>query len=89
MLPDGPGGQSALVHAAAGGVGALLIQLLLRRGARVFRTASTAATAGGRTGSHTPALRPDLPQLLRAGETGRGSYSTRWVVPPRLTAWRL
>ena len=36
-------GQSALVHAAAGGVGALLVQLLRRRGVRVFGTASTAA----------------------------------------------
>jgi NADPH2:quinone reductase len=34
-------GQSALVHAAAGGVGALLVQLLLQRGVRVFGTAST------------------------------------------------
>jgi NADPH:quinone reductase len=34
-------GQSALVHAAAGGVGALLVQLLLLRGVRVFGTASS------------------------------------------------
>src|SRR5512143_2237933 len=34
-------GQSALVHAAAGGVGTLLVQLLQRRGVRVFGTAST------------------------------------------------
>jgi NADPH2:quinone reductase len=36
----GPG-QSALVHAAAGGVGALLVQLLLQRGVRMFGTASS------------------------------------------------
>lgn len=34
-------GQSALVHAAAGGVGLLLVQLLRRRGVQVFGTAST------------------------------------------------
>jgi NADPH2:quinone reductase len=34
-------GHSALVHAAAGGVGALLVQLAKQRGARVFGTAST------------------------------------------------
>jgi NADPH:quinone reductase-like Zn-dependent oxidoreductase len=34
-------GQTALVHAAAGGVGALLLQLLQHRGDRVFGTASS------------------------------------------------
>ena len=34
-------GNSALVHAAAGGVGALLVQIAKQRGARVFGTAST------------------------------------------------
>jgi NADPH2:quinone reductase len=34
-------GQTALVHAAAGGVGALLMQLLLHQGVRVFGTASS------------------------------------------------
>lgn len=34
-------GQTALVHAAAGGVGVLLVQLLLQRGVRVFGTASS------------------------------------------------
>jgi NADPH:quinone reductase len=37
----GPG-KTALVHAAAGGVGALAVQLAKRSGARVFGTASTA-----------------------------------------------
>jgi len=35
-------GSSALVHAAAGGVGGLLVQMAKQRGARVFATASTA-----------------------------------------------
>jgi len=34
-------GESILVHAAAGGVGALLVQMAKMRGARVFGTAST------------------------------------------------
>ncbi len=34
-------GNTALVHAAAGGVGGLLVQLAKQRGARVFGTAST------------------------------------------------
>lgn len=35
-------GSSALIHAAAGGVGGLLVQLAKQRGVRVFATASTA-----------------------------------------------
>ena len=38
-------GQTALVHAAAGGVGLLLIQMAKMRGARVFGTVGTAAKA--------------------------------------------
>ena len=34
-------GQTALIHAAAGGVGGLLVQLAHRKGARVFATVST------------------------------------------------
>src|SRR5438067_7024282 len=34
-------GENILVHAAAGGVGALLVQMAKMRGARVFGTAST------------------------------------------------
>jgi NADPH:quinone reductase len=34
-------GETALVHAAAGGTGGILVQLAKRRGARVFGTAST------------------------------------------------
>jgi len=35
-------GHTALIHAAAGGVGGLLVQMAKQRGARVFGTASTA-----------------------------------------------
>ena len=38
-------GESALVHAAAGGVGLLLVQIAKMRGARVFGTTSTQAKA--------------------------------------------
>ncbi|MBM3748380.1 MAG: quinone oxidoreductase [Acidobacteria bacterium] len=38
-------GQAALVHAAAGGVGLLLVQMAKLRGARVFATVSTEAKA--------------------------------------------
>jgi NADPH2:quinone reductase len=38
-------GQTALVHAAAGGVGQLLVQIAKRRGARVLATVSTEAKA--------------------------------------------
>lgn len=39
------GGQSCLVHAAAGGAGGMVVQMARRAGARVFGTASTAAKA--------------------------------------------
>ena len=38
-------GSTALIHAAAGGVGGLLVQIAKQRGARVFATASTAKLA--------------------------------------------
>ena len=38
-------GDTCLVHAAAGGTGALLVQMARQRGARVFGTTSTAAKA--------------------------------------------
>jgi len=38
-------GDTALVHAAAGGVGLLLVQMAKQRGARVFGTVSTEAKA--------------------------------------------
>ncbi len=66
-------GQTALVHAAAGGVGALLVQLLRRRGLRVFGTASTPAKRelvrelGASPLPYGPAL-PDLVQEATRGE---------------------
>lgn len=38
-------GDTALIHAAAGGVGRLLVQMAKRRGARVFGTVSTESKA--------------------------------------------
>jgi NADPH:quinone reductase len=68
----GPG-QSALVHAAAGGVGALLVQLLVGRGVRVFGTASAAklplVEAAG--GEPMPYGR-DLADRIRRSTDGRG-----------------
>lgn len=67
-------GQSALVHAAAGGVGALLVQLLRRRGVRVFGTASTAAKQAlvRELGALALPYGPHLPDLVRAANGGRG-----------------
>lgn len=42
LLRDVKAGQSILIHAAAGGVGSLLVQLAKHRGATVIGTASTA-----------------------------------------------
>lgn len=42
LLKDLRAGQTVLIHAAAGGVGSLLVQLAKHRGARVIGTASTA-----------------------------------------------
>jgi NADPH2:quinone reductase len=67
-------GQSALVHAAAGGVGALLVQLLRRRGVRVLGTASTPAKQAlvRDLGAIALPYGPDLPNLVRAANEGRG-----------------
>ena len=42
LLQDLKAGQSILVHAAAGGVGSLLVQMAKQKGARVIATASSA-----------------------------------------------
>jgi NADPH2:quinone reductase len=67
-------GQTALVHAAAGGVGVLLVQLLQRRGVRVFGTASTAAKQDmiRQFGATALPYGPDLPELVRTANGGRG-----------------
>jgi NADPH2:quinone reductase len=67
-------GHAALVHAAAGGVGALLVQLLRDRGARVLGTASTEAkrAAVRALGAEALPYGPDLPSRVRAATGGRG-----------------
>ncbi len=67
-------GRTALVQAAAGGVGALLAQLLRDRGVRVFGTASTDAKRAfiRRLGAEPLPYGPDLPGLVRAATGGRG-----------------
>jgi NADPH2:quinone reductase len=70
-------GQSALVHAAAGGVGALLVQLLRRRGVRVFGTASTAVKLDRvrQLGAHPLPYGPGLPNLVRGANGGDGVHA--------------
>jgi NADPH2:quinone reductase len=67
-------GQSALVHAAAGGVGALLVQLLKQRGVRVLGTASTPLKQAlvRELGAVPLPYGPDLPDLVRDANGGRG-----------------
>lgn len=67
-------GETALVHAAAGGVGALLVQLLRVRGVRVFGTASSPAKLElVRDLGATPLpYAPALPERIRAATEGRG-----------------
>jgi NADPH2:quinone reductase len=67
-------GQTALVHAAAGGVGALLVQLLRHRGVRVFGTASSATKQDlvRELGAVPLPYGADLPERVRAATKGRG-----------------
>jgi NADPH2:quinone reductase len=67
-------GQTALVHAAAGGVGALLLQLLQHRGVRVFGTASSTTKQDlvRDLGAIPLPYGPGLPELVRAATGGRG-----------------
>jgi NADPH2:quinone reductase len=67
-------GQTALVHAAAGGVGALLVQLLQQRGVRVFGTASSPDKRELVRGLGAAPLPygPDLPALVQDATGGRG-----------------
>lgn len=67
-------GQTALVHAAAGGVGMLLVQLLRRRGVRVFGTASSDAKRESvmAAGATPLPYGPELPGLVHAATDGRG-----------------
>jgi NADPH2:quinone reductase len=66
-------GQSALVHAAAGGVGALLVQLLVRRGVRVFGTAGAAKLPlVEAAGAEPMPYGRDLADRVREATGGRG-----------------
>lgn len=67
-------GQTALVHAAAGGVGALLVQILSHHGVKVLGTASTAAKQAliAEMGAVPLPYGPGLPDLVRAATGGRG-----------------
>ncbi|HJS42315.1 MAG TPA: quinone oxidoreductase [Gemmatimonadales bacterium] len=67
-------GQTALVHAAAGGVGTLLVQLLRHRGVRVFGTASTTAKQNlvRELGAIPLPYGDDLPERIRAATGDRG-----------------
>jgi NADPH:quinone reductase len=67
-------GQTALVHAAAGGVGALLVQLLRARGVRVFGTASTSAklALAEQLGAIPLPYGDGLPERVRVANDGDG-----------------
>ena len=69
-------GEMALVHAAAGGVGLLLIQLLVSAGARVMGTCSTAEKEALALGAGAERVvrydREDFAEHARAWTDGRG-----------------
>lgn len=69
-------GDTALVHAAAGGVGLLLVQLAKMRGARVLATVSTDAKAELARGAGADAVciysRENFAEAARAFTGGRG-----------------
>ncbi|GAB3275102.1 quinone oxidoreductase [Sinomonas notoginsengisoli] len=67
-------GQSALVHAGAGGVGLLLIQMLKARGARVITTVSTDAKAelAAAAGADHVIQYHDFPAQVRDLTSGAG-----------------
>lgn len=79
VAPLGPG-EWALVHAAAGGVGQLLVQWLTARGARVIATAGSAAKRalalelGAEIALDTDAA--DLAERVRAATGGAGVRAT-------------
>lgn len=74
-FPLGPG-HTALVHAGAGGVGLLLIQLARRRGARVLATVGSDAKAELARAAGAEAVcvytRESFPAAVRAFTGGRG-----------------
>lgn len=68
-------GQIAVVHAAAGGVGVLLVQLLRKRGVRVFGTASTPAKRKlvEALGATPLPYGSDMPGLVFDATSGQGA----------------
>ncbi len=69
-------GDACLIHAAAGGVGLLLVQMAKMRGARVFGTVSTDAKAelARQAGADEVIVytRDDFLEVVRAATNGRG-----------------
>ncbi len=69
-------GKACLVHAAAGGVGLLLVQMAKRKGARVFATVSTdeKATLAREAGADVVILytKQDFAAEVKKGTEGRG-----------------
>jgi NADPH2:quinone reductase len=68
-------GEIVLVHAAAGGVGALLVQLAKRAGARVFGTASTGHLDVAREAGCDVVIdytKEDFEPIVRNGTSGYG-----------------
>jgi NADPH2:quinone reductase len=67
-------GATVLIHAAAGGVGQILLQLCRRQGARVLGTVSSPekAAAVERLGAEPFLYGPDLPERVAAATGGRG-----------------
>lgn len=69
-------GDTAVVHAAAGGLGLLLVQIAKQRGARVFATVSTDAKAELARGAGADAVcvysRENFSEAARAFTGGRG-----------------
>jgi NADPH:quinone reductase len=67
-------GATVLIHAAAGGVGQILLQLCRRQGARVLGTVSSfeKAAAVKRLGGEAFLYGPDLPERVAAATGGRG-----------------
>ncbi len=67
-------GMSVLVHAAAGGVGQLLVQMVRHQGARVFATTSTSEKAShvAKLGAEALLYGADLPRHIAKVTDGRG-----------------
>jgi NADPH2:quinone reductase len=88
-------GHAALVHAAAGGVGLLLVQLAKHRGARVLATVGSEAKAAAARGAGADEVciytREDFPPRHAPSRTAAAwmSPTTAWVAtrsPARSTA---